>query len=136
MSDQVDIKISESLIKGIIESKVQTAITEALSKDKGVVERVVASALTMMVGEDCNVSKYSSDNKYTFLDALCRKLIREAALVAVQKWAEDRKEVLEREFLHQLQTKKVSNLMVRACVDGLIDATKNKWRFTVCFPDE
>jgi len=44
-TDTVDIKVSEDLIRGIIETKVQAAITEALSTESGMVERVVAAAL-------------------------------------------------------------------------------------------
>jgi len=134
--DTVDIKISEDLIKGIIETKVQTAIAEALSSERTVVEQVVSAALTCRVDQNCNRSKYDSDNKYTYIEALCKKLIRDAATQAVQQWAESKQAELEKEFLRQLQTKKTSSKVVAACVDGLSEATKNHWRFSVQFPSE
>jgi hypothetical protein len=110
VADQVDIKISEGLIKGIIESKVHTAIAEALSPDKGVVERIVCAALNHKVDINGRVSSYSSDNKFPYIETLCGTIIREAAEAAVKGWAEERHEVLEKEFLKQLQTKKTSSL--------------------------
>jgi len=132
---EVDIKVSEDLIRGIIETKVQTAITEALSEESSVVENVVTAALTQKVSSTGSVSRYATDNKFSYLDVLCKKLIREAAEAAIARWVVSRKEVLEKEFLRQLQTKKTSSLMVRACVEGLTGAVKEKWRFSVSFTD-
>ena len=129
--DQVDIKVSPDLIQGIVERKVQTAITEALSNEKCLVERVVTAALEMKVRQDGKVSRYSSDNKFTYLEALCNQLIRDAAKTAIKEWAEGRKQELKAEFLRQLQTKKTSKILVRACVDGIVNAVGNKWMFSV-----
>lgn len=134
--DQVDIKVSPDLVRAIIETKVQAAITEALTSERGVVERVVAAALQTKVDNDGKRSAYSSENKFTYLDYLCRKILRSAAEAAVERWAAERKEVLEAEFLRQLQTKKTSSQLVRACVDGLTTAVKHKWTFMVEFPRE
>jgi len=87
------------------------------------------------VGQDGQRSRYDSENKFTYLDRLCCNLIRGAAKSAIQKWAAEQQDVLEAEFLRQLQTKKVRSTVVRACVDGLASATKNHWRFTVDFPE-
>lgn len=132
-ADQVDIKVSEDLIRGIIETKVQAAITEALSSERGVVERVVAAALDTKVNEKGERSRYDGDNKFTYLDSLCRRVIRAAAESAIQKWAAEQQAMLEAQFRRQLQTRKVSNRLVRACVDGLTDATEAQWRFKVEF---
>jgi len=133
-TDQVDVKISEDLVRGIIETKVQAAITEALSPQKGIVERVVGAALSMKVDDTGKRSSYASDNKLTYLEVLCRKVVQAAAESAIEKWAAERQAVLEAEFLRQLQTKKTSSQLVRACVDGLADAVHSRWRFSVCFP--
>ena len=136
MTDQIDIKVSEDLVKGILESKVQAAITEALSKDQGIVESVVHAALSCKVNADGKRSTYDSENKFTYLDALCKKTIQAAAESAIKKWAEERQKSLEAEFLKQLQTKKTSSMIVKACVSGLVEATKSKWNFSVNFPSE
>ena len=135
MSDQVDIKISEDLVRGIIETKVHAAISEALSSKSSVVEQVVTAALTMKVDRTGKISNYSHENKFDFLDILCRNVIQDAALAAVKKWATERQDVLEAQFQKALQTKKTSNRLVRACVDGLVDATKFSWSFQVVLPD-
>jgi len=132
---QVDIKISDDLIRPIIEAKVQAAIVEALSGDSGLVGKTISNALTMKVDSNGKVSDYTCSNKYTYLDYLCKSIIIEAADKAVRRWVEMRKPELEEEFLRQIQTKKTSKMLVRACVDGLANATKNKWRFSVVFPD-
>jgi len=133
--DTVDIKISEDLIKGIIETKVQAAITQALSSEASVVEQVVAAALECKVDEKGKRSRYDSDNKFTYLDSLCRKMIRNAAESAVQEWAHSQQKLLTDTFLKQLQTKKTANALVKTCVDGLSDAASQSWRFSVDVKD-
>lgn len=135
MPDQIDIKVSEGLVRGILEAKVQAAIVGVLTKDSSIVEQVVSAALMTKVNGECTRSRYESDNRFTFLDALCRKTIRQAAEAAIQTWAKERQDVLEKEFLRQLQTRKTSSKLVRACIDGLAEATKNSWTFSVRFPE-
>ena len=98
MADQVDIKISEGLVKGIIESKIQTAIVESLSGESTLIEKVVAAALQAKVDASGKRSNYSSDNKFTFLEVLCRKTLQDAAKLAIQQWANERQDVLRAEF--------------------------------------
>jgi len=133
--DAVDIKISDDLVMGIIEKKVQTAIIEALDSETGVVERVITAALGMKVDSEGKVNSYSSSNKYTLLDVTCKKLIQGAAEAAIKDWVDKRHDVIKAEFMKQLQTKKTSSLLVRACVDGLAAATTSRWRFSVAFDD-
>lgn len=135
-SDQVDIKISEDLVRSIIEAKVHTAITEALSDKKGVVERVVSAALSRKVNSKGQKPDSYDRDPLTYMEYLCRKLISRATETAIEKWVESRHAVLEAEFLRQLQTKKTSSAMVRACVDGFQEAAKQSWRFQVVFPKD
>ena len=135
MSD-VDIKVSKDVIKGIIEAKVQTAITEAMSSERGVVERLVAATLDQKVDTKGQRSTYRDENKQTYLEYLCRDVLQEGAKEAIKLWAEERKEVLMGEFLRQLQTKQTSNLLVKACVEGITEAVSSHWRFSVKIGEE
>lgn len=135
-SDQVDIEISEDLVRSIIEAKVHTAIVESLASEKGVVERVVSAALCRKVSEDGSKPDRYEKSPLTYMEYLCRRVISQAAEAAIARWAEERQDVLEAEFLKQLQAKKTASAMVRACVDGLQQAAKCGWRFQVVFPDE
>jgi len=131
MADTVDIKVSPDLISGIVETKIQTAITEALSEEKNIVEQVVAAALKCKVDSKGQRSNYSGDNRYQYIEWLCKTIIQKAAKEAVKRWAISQQAVLEKEFLQQLQTKKTSKLLVRACVDGLTEAVKYDWGFSI-----
>ncbi len=131
MSDSVDIKVSPDLVRSIIETKVQTAIVEALDSETGIVERVITAAMGLKVNNEGKVDNYGDRNKRTMLEWMCHQVVNKAAEAAVAKWVAERHDVLEAEFLKHLHTKKASSAMVRACVDGLAAATASKWRFSV-----
>ena len=107
-ADQVDIKVSPDLIRGIIETKVQAAITDALLPEGEVVTKLVAAALTQKVSAQGKVTGRDYEDKYTYLDYLCRDVIQKAAAAAIANWAKERHTVIEAEFRRQLQTKKTS----------------------------
>ena len=102
-----------------------------MSEEKNIVDQVVAAALKCKVDSNGNRSNYCGENRYEYIEWLCKTIIQKAAKEAVNKWAISRQAVLEKEFLQQLQTKKTSKLLVRACVDGLAEAVKYDWRFSV-----
>lgn len=131
MADQVDIKVSEGLVRSIIEAKVQAAISEALMDHAGVVEQVVSAALQQKVDDNGQVSKYSSENRFTYLEWLCRSVIRTAATEATVRWAATRQKELEEEFFKQLQTKKTATMLAKSCLAGVIDAAGSQYRLNV-----
>jgi len=130
-TDQVEIKVSPALIQPLIEAKVQAAIIQALGEEAHVVEQVVGAALTQKCTESGKRSEYSSDNKFTFLEAMCRSTIRQAAKDALCTFLATKQDLIRDELVRQLETKKMRSKLVGSIVDGLAKATENKYRFTL-----
>jgi len=96
MPDQVEFKISESLIKPILEAKINAAIIEAM----GGHERMIADMLTAYMGQkvdnDGKESGYSSNKPR--LNWLVQKMIEEALKKAMTEFLQTKKEILYQEF--------------------------------------
>ena len=130
-TDQVEIRIGQDLIAPIIEAKIQAAIIEALGDERGLIERVVAEAVTRKVPE----AEYSS-RKVPWIEHVCQTVIRGAAETAIRQWAESQQQRIADEFLRQLQQKTTSRSVVKAMIEGMVDASKSQWKFSVQLPKD
>ena len=131
MSDQVDIKISQDLVKPIIEAKIQQAIAEGLNSSNQMIEAVASRILTTKVSVDGTKSRYSSDNKYTYMEYLSQDIITTAAKAALAEWVETRKKEIKECLYKQMSLKKNANILVQAVMNGLVESTKCKYRFSM-----
>lgn len=127
---QVDIKVSQDLIAPIIEAKVQAAIIEALGDERDLIERVVTAALTKKVETD----RYSSKT-IPWIEKVCNEVVRAAAEQAIKTWAGSQQDRIAEEFVRQLSQQRTSKSVVRAMIDGLADASKSRWKFSVELPE-
>jgi hypothetical protein len=131
MSDQVDIKISQDLIKPIIQTKIQAAIVDAMQGSDHMIAQVVKLICDQKVDSRGGISRYGSDNKYRYIDILCKNAISDAARAAITEWVERDKKLIQAEMLKQMQTKRYASKMAKSVADGLAEAVKSSWRFKV-----
>ena len=75
-NELVSLNISEDMIQGIVSKQIQQAIVRELGNTDQYVEALVASALHQKVSSSGDVSRYSGDNRYDFLDILLKKKCR------------------------------------------------------------
>ncbi|QDU61272.1 hypothetical protein Pan216_21260 [Planctomycetes bacterium Pan216] len=127
----MEVKIGDDVVKPIVEAKIQAAIIEVLGNEKGLIERVVGSIINRKVKE----REYSS-NTIPWIEHVCRDVIRDATEQAIQEWAKSNQGVLVEEFKRQFGQKKTHTAMVKAMLDGMIEASASRFRFKVEFPSE
>lgn len=133
MADTIDIKVSQDLVKPIIEEKMKAAIVEALGSGKEIIEQVVDRILKDKVGSDGQKSRYDSDNKYTFIDMTLRNAIQESCKESLKEFVAQYKEQIKAEIERQLKTKKGMDKFSAALMDGLLKATMENWRLQTTF---
>jgi hypothetical protein len=129
MADSVDVKVSDGLIRPIIDAKITEAIAGALRGYENLVANAVARVLSQKVDSKGMPSNQGYSSDVPFLEWLCNDAIQRAAKVAVQKWVEANTETLQDEFLRQLKTKK--GPLVKAFIGGLAGSLQSEYRFSV-----
>ena len=130
MVDEVNVQISRELIKPIIEAKIQAAIISELRNIDDLIPKFVEAALVRYkVNEEGEQSKYSGDNKYSFIEAMCQRTIQQAAREAFAEYIKERQPQIKAEFTKVLKTQKHQKAVVRAMVDGLETCVEKDWRF-------
>jgi ABC-type phosphate/phosphonate transport system substrate-binding protein len=131
MADGIDFKISEGLIKPIIEAKISAAIVEAMGGHERMIAEMVAGFLNQNVDNEGKVSGYSSNKPR--LSWLVHKMLEDAMKSALTAFLEKKKGILEKEFEKFFASKAGSSKVIAAMQDGFCAALKDKWRTTIVF---
>lgn len=125
MNDMVKLEVTDELIRPIIESQIAAAIAEQMGGAESLVETMVSAALNVGVNSDGKHTGRNYDDKYTFLEAVCGKAIREAAQTAVIRLVEENKPTIEKAVTDQLA--RAPKKTAAAIVAAFVESTSNKY---------
>jgi F0F1-type ATP synthase delta subunit len=128
MSD-VQLSISNEIVKPIVEAKIQAAIISELEKSADVIESMVSKALTDSCNEKGQKDQYSSYNKFTFIERCCYTAVQEQAKEALKQYLENNRQKLFDAMKKQI-SKRVDDIAC-AFADSMIEHAKSQYGFTV-----
>jgi hypothetical protein len=131
MADQVEFKISESLIRPILEAKINTAVIEAMGGHEKIITDMLETYMKQKVDSEGKVSGYS--NNIPRLDWLMNKMISDALKVALTSYLEGKKEFMQAEFQRFFNSKKGSSKLIEAMQTGFVDSLTKNWMTTITF---
>jgi hypothetical protein len=124
----VSLNLDSNIVRPIIEKKIQAAIIKELGGSDELVEKMVALSLSKKVNEDGNVGRYSSDNKFDFIEAICGKAIRDAANAAMKEWSVKNAEKVKNAVIKELAKPNRQRQMAKAFADTVENSIKCHWR--------
>jgi len=131
MADQLEFKISEGLIKPIIEAKINAAIVEAMGGHDKLVADMMTAYMNQKVDSEGKEDRYS--NGKPRFEWLMNKMLTEAMKSALESYLSTKKEMLQKEFEKFFNSKKGASQVVSAMQDGLCAALTSKWNIHVNF---
>lgn len=129
MSDPVSLTVPQSVIKEVVEERIRTAVVEAMEGSDGLVNKIVSMALNSRCAADGKISNYSSENKYTFLEATCLRVIRKATEKAVHEWAKKNEKLIQAAL--EKEMKGSAKGIAKTVVATIQEAAKSQYRVTV-----
>ena len=126
----VSINIDQGTIAKAVQERVRQAIALELAKDpEEIIRALVGQALNVKVDEKGDISKYSYENKFSLVEALFNRKIREMSIEATQEWLDENGPNIKRLIMKQLQVS--DEAIVKTFLDALVSASKNVFRFKV-----
>ena len=131
MGDQLEFKVSESLVRPIIEAKINAAVVEALGGHEKVVTDMLNVYMSQKVDSEGKTSGYRSN--IPRIEHLMHKMIQGALVNALRAFLDTKMEMIQGEFEKYFKTKKGSSQIVKAMQEGLCESLSNQWRTTVTF---
>lgn len=123
----MSLNLSADMIKPIIEKTIQANVLSALNGWEGVVTDMVNTVLTTKVNRSGNISEYSCENKYTWLEVNLNRRIKELVEDEVKKQIEKSADAIRDTVRKQITSKAGSNAIAKAVVDGLIGTFEKSW---------
>jgi len=127
-TDTVKVEVSDGLIRPIIESKIQAAIVAELGKDPAVViDALVRQSLGVKTDERGKISRYESDNKYTYLSSVVSVIIREETKKALNELMEENRDKIKTAIKKQLAQSTKADKLAGAILEGMTESLKCKY---------
>jgi len=121
--------IPNELILPYVNQAVTASIVSALGDSDKLISEVVALALSQKVDKNGIVSKYDSDNRFTFPEVIAKNKIREIAKEAIVDMAEAMRPKIKEAILKELRSKHA--LIAKTLVDGIITSLASDWHVTI-----
>lgn len=126
----VELKISEDVVKGIVNEKMKAAIIEAWGGKEKILSDIIDVYMNCKVDESGKVSNYSSENKYFRRDILITRMIEKAMAEAVSQFLQERQEELKKALVKYFATKQGTSVLVKAMATGFADImASNSWKY-------
>lgn len=129
MSD-VNLSISQEIVKPIIDAKISAAIVAALGDESKMIETVVGTVLGMKVNSEGKRDNYEHHNKTTLVEHLCLKEIKAATESAIKEYFVSHGDLIKKAMKKYLD--KNTGAIAQEFVKGLIaDASAKYHSYTV-----
>ena len=125
----LNISVDPNIVESIVRSEIEAAIVSQLNNVPDLVSKLVQAAMADKVDERGNKGRYDSDNKYLFIDVLCRNAIQSAAKEAMTKYIAEHSSELQEEIRKQIEKQKSG--LAKVFVESLVGSIKTAWRFKV-----
>lgn len=123
----MSLNLSADMIKPIIEKTIQANVLSALNGWEGVVADMVNAVLTTKVDKNGDISDYSSENRYSWVEVNLNRRVKELVEDEVKKQIEEYAEAIRDAVRKQITSKAGSNAIAKAVVDGLIGTFEKSW---------
>jgi hypothetical protein len=131
MSDQLEFKVSESLVRPIIEAKINAAVIEAMGGAQKIVEDMLKTYMGQKVDSEGKPSGYG--NTAPRLEWLLHKMIEDALKEALRGFLQKKQDLLQREFEKFFASKQGSSQIISALRDGFVKSLSEKWTSVIQF---
>lgn len=131
MADQLEFKISEGLIKPILQAKINAAISEAMGGHEKMITDMLNVYMNQLVDSEGKTSSYSSSKPR--LSWIVNKMVEEAMKDALKSYLQGKKEHLQSEFEKFFNSKKGSSKVIEAMQEGFCKSLGDNWRTVVQF---
>jgi hypothetical protein len=128
MADQMEFKISEGLIKPIIQAKIHEAMITAMGGHEKLITDMLDTYMNQVVDNEGKPTNYNGKPR---LYHLANRMVEDALKTALIEYLKTKQALLEKEFTKFFESKKGTSQLIAAMQDGFCKALTDKWHFTI-----
>ena len=128
-NNMINLEVDKDLIANIMTKQIQTAIAANMGNPEEFIQNVIGLALRQKVNSDGNVGRYSSDNKYDYIEVLARQNIKKIAQNLMEEWIEENADLLKDTLKKELSKKSSMNRLTKAYMTAFENSLSATWNF-------
>jgi hypothetical protein len=102
-NDSVNLSVSPSIVREIVQSKIAAEVMTALEGKESLVKELVHQVLNLKTQYDGKVGRYESDNTYKFIDAIVAQAIRVKTEELVRQLVQEKSAIIEEAIKQELE---------------------------------
>lgn len=121
------LEISQDYIDNLAKNLVEESLIETLNGKDDIVKQIVSSILSVKVDENGRVSNYGSDNKYTYLQYLVNKMIKEEVIDVAKEVLNERRVEIRETIKKEMSKKATIDNFYQAFYGSIIDNLDSKY---------
>lgn len=125
--NDVNISLSNDVIKGIIQKKLESSIAAALCTETNLLEAIVRNSLNIKVDRNGGKADYYTNDrdKMDLIEWMCQEAIKSETKNQIQLWVQSSKPKIEAEIRKQMSGQ-IKNIAASAAA-SLAEGAKNGW---------
>lgn len=129
---QVNLSISNDVIKSIVESKIKSEVTTALaSNSEKIIEKLVSNILTTKVNKNGEATSSSYEQVGNMLDWVIQNEVKQIVIASVREWGQKSKELIAKQIDSTL--KKEGKKFASKLTESVVKQMSNDYNFKFFF---
>lgn len=123
----MSLQISQDFIDNLAKDLVQESLIETLNSKDEIVRQIVSQILSVRVNYEGRVSNYGSENKFTYLEYLVNKMIKEEVISVAQEVLTEKREQIRDTIKKEMSKKATIDKFYDAFFSNIIDNLSSKY---------
>lgn len=124
----MSLEISQDYIDNLTKDLLTQSLIETLDAKNTIVEGIVSQILSVKVNDEGRISSYSGENRYTYLEWLVRKMIKDEIKSVAAEVLEEKRNDIRSAIRKEVNKKATMNKFVDAFFSAVTENLESKYR--------
>ena len=127
----MSLEISQDFIDNLTKDLLTQSLIETLDAKNSIVEKIVSQILSVKVNEQGQIDSWSSANKYTFLEYLVRKMIRDEVRSVAEEVLNEKRDDIRKSTRKEMSSKATIDKFCNAFFSTVVDGLESNYRTSI-----
>ena len=123
----MSLEISQDYIDNLTKDLLKQSLIETLDAKNTIVEKIVSNILSVKVNEEGRIDSWASSNKYTFLEYIVRKMIKDEVKSVAEEVLNEKRDDIRKAIRREMSNKNTIDKFCNAFFSSVVDGLENRY---------